>query len=237
MTARSAGGETDPRRLDPLDYGVTPLSARLTPEDAADLAARASRAHFPDRQSIFARGERRPQFCLVVEGGVRLSRTSLSGKRVSGGLLGPGQHFGYATAALGRERIYDVIAVGETVIDRIAADDVTRLVERSPRLALALLRDTTERAALLMQLLDDVRLLPPAARIARLLGDSLRTQGGNQLIRCLHEDIAAIIGVSSMTVAKALGELAALGLVETAYRCVRLPDPPRLRAWLRTWDA
>ena len=41
-----------------------------------------------------------------------------------------------------------------------------------------------------------------------------------------------MLGVSQMTLSKALASLRAQGLVKTGYRKVALPDPERLEAWL-----
>jgi hypothetical protein len=41
-----------------------------------------------------------------------------------------------------------------------------------------------------------------------------------------------MLGTSTMTLSKCLAALKRQGLIETGYRVLRIPDPPRLRSWL-----
>lgn len=223
------------RSLDPLDYGLPTLASRLSRADAEALAAAANRVRRHDGQSMFARGDS-AQFCVVVEGAVRLTRTSTDGKRVSMGLWGPGHHFGLSPPSP-LMRSYDATAVGDAEVDALAPEDLDRILDQRPSLARALLWVTSRRLALLTELFDDARLASPAVRVGRLLAYSLRPGSEDGRIRCLQEDIAQVVGVSSVTAAQALRDLGVLGLVETGYRHVRLPDPEALRAWLAMQDA
>jgi CRP/FNR family transcriptional regulator len=224
------------KALDPLDYGLPPILERLSPADRAALHGAATRVRFADGQPMYGPEDWGAHFCVLLEGGLRLIRIRSDGKRVSMGLWGPGHHFGHAPSALSRERNYVVIAVGEAVIGRISLASLSRLLDQRPTFTRVLLEVTTRRLAVLMDMLDDVRLFTPAVRVGRLLLHSLRREGGNDVICCLQEDIGQTLGISGMTVAQALRELSALGLVQTGYRSVRLPDPDKLSAWLASHD-
>ena len=65
-----------------------------------------------------------------------------------------------------------------------------------------------------------------------------RSAGEPDRIECLQEEPANLLGVSTMTLAKAIKSLRCEGLVKTGYRYVSIPDPARLDAWVeeRNWD-
>lgn len=60
----------------------------------------------------------------------------------------------------------------------------------------------------------------------------MREEAGSDRIVCLQEDLASLVGVSTVTLAKCLAALKREGLLLTGYRHVTLTDPDRLAAWM-----
>lgn len=100
-----------------------------------------------------------------------------------------------------------------------------------PDIVLALYRITAGRLVGAMTMVDDLRSLSPEEHLAKVLLH-LRTRDENPRVACSQEELAALIGVSPMTLANALAMLRREGLIETGYRTIRLPDPAGLRRWL-----
>lgn len=74
----------------------------------------------------------------------------------------------------------------------------------------------------------DARTLPPIDRIGKALGYAVNANGGEPVMKCRQEDLAQLLGLSGVTVSKALAELQRCGAVELGYRAIRVIDRMRL---------
>lgn len=174
--------------------------------------------------------------CIVICGRVRLVRVRSNGAESFVSTINPGQHFA-DVLMLGREvRTHNAMAVGEVTIDHYDVAAFNQILTRNDVL-LALYRITGLRMARALAMIDDLRTLPREAHLAKLLVTLAPTADSSGKIACVQEDLAGILGVSSMTLAKALATLKRAGLIETGYRYVRICDAKALRAWLRQHES
>jgi CRP-like cAMP-binding protein len=216
--------------MDLMNFGLPSLAGRLSPEDLAHLRTLASRGRYGDGQLLHARGEGVLSLGLVVEGAVRLVRRRPDGRMITQSTWGPGHHFGYLPVTTSGGRSHDAIAVGPTVVDRLSPEAVEKLLAERPAVARALLDVTTRRLALLADLYDDMRLLPPIVRLAKLLLLAL-TGAPDGRVRCVQDELAQLLGLSGVTVGQLLKKLSGLGLISTGYGYVTILDPERLDIW------
>ena len=142
----------------------------------------------------------------------------------------PGQHFADVLMFGDRQRTHRATAQGETVLDLYDPAAFEILLDH-PIIVRALYRITAERLRGALAMLDDVRGLSREAHLAKVLLHMHKSTSGNA-IACVQEDLAGLLGVSTMTVAKSLRLLREQGLIETGYRQVTVLDPARLRSWL-----
>lgn len=200
-------------------------------EAAAWLAALGTRRRYGDGETIHFRGDRNPTMCVVIEGHVRMVRHRADGNRLFVTLIAPGQHFADVLMFPGQgKRTHDALAEGQVAIDHYDAAAFAKLLGR-PEIMHALYRITARRLVGAMTMIDDLRSLSPETHLAKVLLH-IRSREGSDTIAVLQEDLAALLGVSPMTLAKSLALLKREGLVETGYRRISLPDPARLRGWL-----
>lgn len=200
-------------------------------DTAAWLAKLGSRRRYSDGGTIHMRGDPKPDMAIVIAGSVRIVRQRADGSRVFVSLVTPGQHFADVLMFPDRvARTHDAVAVGEVTIDHYDQAAFAKLTEHHG-ITLALYRITAGRLVGAMSMLDDLRSLSPEAHLAKLLLH-MRPREGEATIACLQEDLAALLGISPMTLAKALASLKREGLVKTGYRRITLTDPERLRRWL-----
>ena len=218
--------------MDVLDFRLPPLRD-LLPEDALQaFHARARRVRFSDGQSLHARGDEAARLCMVAEGAVRLGRFQPGGAFNLVAMVGPGGHFG----EVGVQRTahtHDGFAAGVCEIDIIDTAAMEDLLTHQPGFALALWRTNTSRLNALLELYDDARTLGVPTRLAKMIyvhaGRGALADG----VACRQRDLAELLGASQVSVGNALKELEKAGLVEAGYRCVRVPDRAKLKAWLR----
>ncbi|OFX29069.1 MAG: hypothetical protein A2Z07_07545 [Armatimonadetes bacterium RBG_16_67_12] len=120
------------RRVD-LFGAVSARSLGLIADAAVDLA-------FPAGEYIVRQGQIGTGFYLIVGGRVRVLRGS---ERLAH--LGPGEFFGELSVLDQAPRMAHVIAEEPTICLALASWDLTRLLEKNPRIALAMLRVVARR--------------------------------------------------------------------------------------------
>lgn len=208
----------------------------LDADAIAWLASLGQRRRYADGETIHMRGDPDATMCIVIAGSVRMVRQRADGRRDFISLLTPGQHFADVLMFRSRAaRTHDAVAVGDVTIDHYDPAAFGQLLDH-PAILRALYQTTAARLSGAMTMIDDLRSMPPEAHLAKLLLH-MSSRAGTSDIKCLQEDLAALMGISAMTLAKSLALLKREGLVETGYRRVTLTDPPRLRRWLAAHEA
>lgn len=217
---------------DLLTLGDEPVAALLPPEIAANLAAAGTRMRYPDGRLIHGRGDDKPGFSIVVEGAVRFVKRLSDGGALTNSVLGPGHSFGEATIFAGTGRAYDAVAVGETIVDQIPKAAFERSLAEEPALARAMLVSTTRRLYAVLAFLDDLRSLPLETRAAKLINGMAASAKDPMRVECRQSDLAFTLGVSRVSIGKALGSLKDAGLIELGYGEIRIPDRAALERWI-----
>jgi len=193
---------------------------------------RAQRRSFADGQAVHRRGDDQARLCIIATGMVRFGRFQFDGSFKMLGMLGPGAHYG--DVALQRQAFtQSVFAHGRVEIDVIDAETLEALLRDQPELAIALWRCNTARLNGILELYDDARTLSVTARLAKVIyvhaGRGALANG----VACLQRDLAELIGVSKVAVGKAMRELETIGLIQSGYRQIIVPNKAKLKAWLR----
>ena len=214
-----------------VDLAGPNLLELLAPPSRQWLAALARREKYSDGELIHSRGDTDPAMGIVIGGRIRMVHMRQRGAVSFVSLLYPGQHFGDILMFDCEPRTHSVIAVGNTIIDHYDAKPFDLVMARPDVLA-ALYRAAGVRLGRALAMIDDLRTLPREGHLAKLLLALAPTADAHGKIACIQEDLAGILGVSPMTLAKALGKLKRERLVETGYRHVRITDIGALRAWL-----
>lgn len=203
----------------------------LPPGELELIASRATRRKYRDGEIIHERGDLRPAAGIVIAGKIKLTYPRRDGKEIFSGLIHTGQNYGDAALHRGDPRAHRALAIGETVIDHLDQDAFDQLLEH-PAIARALYQVATFRLCVALDLLDDMRLLPPEVRLAKLIMRMHHAGGGSLRLEFLQDDFAGMLGVSTVTLAKSLRQLEQHGLVEAGYRHIRVSDPGLLAAWV-----
>ena len=89
------------------------------------------------------------------------------------------------------------------------------------------------RLSVSLALLDDMRTLAPEVRLGRLIIRMHQAAERSDRLDFLQEEFAGMLGISTVTLAKALRQLTQHGFIATGYRHIRISHPVKLAAWLR----
>ncbi|MEO0883697.1 MAG: Crp/Fnr family transcriptional regulator [Pseudomonadota bacterium] len=187
---------------------------------------------YAEGQLIHNRGDVKPGVSIVVSGSVQVGIYGADGSFVMTTQLGVGQTFGEFTLFADLPRTHDITAISPTEINQISAPAFNRLYDAEPDISRALLTTTLIRTHRLLEMMDAMRRLPMRERTAKVLFTLMQIAGGSDTFECRQSDLAFTLGVSRMSLSTALRGLIEIGLVETGYGQIRLPDADRMRAWV-----
>ncbi len=117
-----------------------PLFAEVTPRQLAVIGDKVTEIDFPAGRYIVRQGQVGTGCYLIVSGKVKVVR---SGETLAS--LGPGDFFGELSILDQMPRIAHVITTEPTVCLGLASWDFTKLLERNPKITLAILRELARR--------------------------------------------------------------------------------------------
>lgn len=206
--------------------GKMPIAMRNAVEAAGTLV------RYHNGETIQQRGDRKPGLSVVVEGAVRMSAMDCEGERSTYILMRSGDCFGEMTLFLDIPRTLDAVAVGETAIREVSRAGFMRLLDAQPAVRDHLLTSLARQLSLSLEQLDDQRRLPATVRLAKTLVGLAEADGEGHVARGSQTELAEAIATTRVTAGKALSELVGEGLVETAYRAVRIPHLGALKDWI-----
>jgi len=213
------------------DFNAPILTELLSEEEMRLISSLAIRRSYRAGEMIHDRGDKPAYMGIVVSGAVRLVSPRNDGREIHLTRVDVGQNFGDMVLPFGELCTHRALAIEDAQIDRISVGAFEQIVQQ-PNVAYALYKVAAYRLALTMDILDDMRTLPADALVAKLLlsfhdnGDQRRT------LDFVQENLASYLGVSLVTLNKALRSLKEKGLVATGYRQLKVTDPNRLRQWL-----
>ena len=176
-------------------------------------------------QLIYLQGARPDCFYYLISGSARSFISTGDGEeRVlavhrAGGLMGEASFFD------GCPRVTSAMALEDCLILSVNRAQLDTAFQRHPELALPMLQYLARTVRMLSAHVESSA-LPARQRVARWL----LAQGSGGPLKATHEGIGQAVGLSRVTVSRALGELEQLGLAELGYRSVRVLDRDGLEA-------
>ena len=145
-------------------------------------------------------------------------RLAEDGRALTMAILEPGAVFG--EMVLVGQRMYDnyAEAIEDSVICELTAADVEAHLLSDPRIAVRISRLLAEQVVRLESRLADLALRPLNARTASMLLELAEAAPPSRFglppaVRLTHEQLAGLLGATREATSKAMGELAAEGLI------------------------
>ena len=177
-------------------------------------------------QMIYLQGEQPHHFYYLVSGSARSFLSSPEGdERIltihrSGDLMGEASFFDQYP------RVSSAMALEDSLVVSIDQQRLDQIFMEHPQLAQPMLRYLASTIRILSDHVDTAS-LPAIGRVARYLLTLPR--GENNTVACTHESIGQAIGMSRITVSRAMKQLVQQGAVETGYGTVQILDEGQLQ--------
>ncbi len=213
---------------------TAPLFAGLTDEAWASLSARLSRCALGRGDHLFREGDPGDALHVLVDGKVKISRTSADGRENVIAILGPGDLLGELAIFDAGPRGATATAVVDSALVTLTEAGFREWLAEQPGVAGTLLRALAIRLRQTNEAMADLVFTDVPGRLAKtLLGLAERfgvpDGDGTRVAHDLtQEELAQLVGASRETVNKALSEFATRGWLRVDNRAVVLLDTERL---------
>jgi CRP-like cAMP-binding protein len=214
------------------------LFADLPPDTVTAIEQRAVWRDFEENEQVFDRHSRSVDVYFVISGRVRILRSIAPDHEVALADLGGGHFFGELAAIDGGERSARVVALERSVLASLDGPTFKEVLATQPlvteRILLHLtgiIRAMDNRVSDLSSLTDGQRIMAELIRLSR----PDPRQEGAFIISDLpnHREIAGWAGTNREAVARTIGELTRMGVVERRSMSLMVRDWPKLQEMAR----
>ena len=203
--------------------GATGFMKGIPDNVRLELIERGQNIKFAKGQIIQYRGDPGTEFWYVETGSVQIGRYSEDGDWIMFAVLGEGESFG-EQAFLGEfPRMVDAIAGTDCEVIRIGEAELEHLLNTQPGAARVLLKTMAHTVQEAFNLVEAGRRLSTIEHLAM----ALSRQCGHMRdvdINMTQQELADLIGVSRVSLGKALAELERQKLVVRGYGKLTIPD-------------
>ncbi|NLJ54614.1 MAG: Crp/Fnr family transcriptional regulator [Intrasporangiaceae bacterium] len=213
----------------------SPLFAALDDDAARTLLGAMVKSRMERGDVLFNEGDQGDKLYVIVEGKIKLGRTSSDGRENLLAILGPGEMFGELSLFDPGPRTATATAIAETQILGLSNEQLQQFITSRPYVAGTLLAALARRLRRTNESLADLVFTDVPGRVAKALLDLSRRFGRpvEQGIMVAHdltqEELAQLVGASRETVNKALADFASRGWLKLEARAVLLQDVDRLK--------
>ncbi len=190
------------------------------------------RLKFSDGKIVQHRGDDASSFFAIKKGQIKLGRYDEHGEMRAMIILAEGDGFGEMACLGNFPRIADGEAVGEVELIEISENKFTAALLASPELSREVMRVLSRQLQEAMDNLIIYRKLPAPLRLVRALIMMCEDRKAPVDLAIRHQELAELVGVSRMSIAKTLEQLEQLNLIERGYRKITVTDLAGLKQWM-----
>lgn len=218
-----------------VGLGSVELFADLPPEVIDAIGSLATWREYAVEEQVFDKESASVDVYFVVTGSVRILRNISADREVALADVGAGQFFGELAAIDGGKRSARVIALEPTLLASLDGSNFERVMTTSPLVTRRVLLRMAQIIRVLDNRVSELSALSEAQRIMaeliRLAQPDPRHQGGYYIPQLPnHREIAGWAGTDREVVARTIGELTRMHVLERRNMDLMIKDWPKLRA-------
>ena len=194
-----------------------------------DLLASGQARKFSKGQIIQQRGDVAKEFWYVESGSVQIGRYGIDGRLTLFALIGTGETFGELAFMGEFRRAVDAIAGSDCTLIRIGDSELQSLMDSDPAVTRMLLKTMALTVQEAFDLIESSRSLSVPQRLAQALLQLCGDREDGAKVTATQQDLADLVGVSRVSLGKALSRLQAAGMIDPGYGSVTIKDRTALR--------
>tara|TARA_R110001599_G_scaffold183303_1_gene376478 strand:- start:7023 stop:7688 length:666 start_codon:yes stop_codon:yes gene_type:complete len=198
---------------------------KALPENiCSDLLARGQVRNFARGQIIQQRGDEAKEFWFIETGSVQVGRYGIDGRLTLFALIGAGDTFGELAFMGEFPRTVDAIAGSDCRLIRIGQSELQSLMDSDPAVIGLLLKTMALTVQESFNLIEYSRSLSVSQRLALALLQLCGDQEDGARIAVTQQELADLVGVSRVSLGKAVAKLEQAGMIEPGYAWVMIRD-------------
>ena len=203
----------------------------LRPETVEHIIAPATGVMLRPHEWIVRQGDPATAFFIVIDGWIKLYRSTPSGDETVIDIMTKGQSFAEAVAFTGSRYLSTVEAVSDARVARIPADHIVRCIRETPDIALAMVASISQHMHQLVQQVEHLKAQSGVQRVAEFLASLSLAEQGKCAVALPYDKvlIAGQLGLTPESLSRAFARLRSVGVtVESSHVVVK--DVAKLRA-------
>ena len=212
-----------------------PLFSSLKNEELDAIYKLSFTKNCPKDTVILLENEEGDTLFIIINGKVKVTTFSESGKEVIFSILNEGDFFGDMSLLDGKPRSATVISMEDSKLRLIRRYDFNNLIEKHPRIALRLLEELTLRLRKADERIESLAFLDVTGRVAGILLQLAEEHGEKtdtgSLIRSrpTHQELANMVGTTRETVSRVLKQLENKQYVSMNGKEINIIDPENFK--------
>lgn len=204
--------------MDPHDWLIvrsTPLFGAMPQEVAQSVIGNQAVRSCEKGTLLFQQGEAAGCFFVVLDGWVKLFRTTPDGNEAVVGVFRRGETFAEAAIFLGGRYPVSAEVVTASRLLRVDGELLRKRIREQPDLALSMLASASYHLKALVEQIEQIKLLSAPQRIADFLVRLCPVKDGGCTIELPYEKalIASRLGMKPESLSRALAKLRPLGVM------------------------
>lgn len=219
--------------LNPIDYSISKFSTFADEVTIRNISDRGQSLIFNKGSIICVRGE--PTDCIyyIVDGLVQIGIDRADGSRFNLIRLGAGHTFGEMAVILRQPVIHDIRAISNVSLIRLERREIEKLMLSNIVFTESLLKVAYLRLQTTLSQFGDSLTASLETRTAKLIYSILNSnEHDGDYIHCRQVDLAHGLGVSRVSIGKALKGLVARNLIELGYSRIEIVSLADLRSFI-----
>ncbi len=162
---------------------------------------------------VLLEGEPSGALFFVIEGVVKVFKTSPEGKEQILSIVRPGEAFNDVAAFDGGVNPASVQAMGPALLYGLSRNDLMKVVTGHPQFASNIVRMLARRLRQMVALVEDLSFRPVIGRVAKILLQYATDNNADPRPRLTQQDIAAMAGTAREVVGRSLKTLEEDGII------------------------
>jgi CRP-like cAMP-binding protein len=179
-------------------------------------------------EQLLAEGDMADALYFVVEGVVKVFKTSADGKEQILSIIRPGESFNDVAVLNGSVSLVSAAAMGPVVLYAIKKSDLEKVMREHPQIALNIIKVLSQRVTELISLVEDLSFRHVTGRVAKMLLEYAGDKTGDRP-RLTQQEMAAMIGTAREMVGRSLKNLEGDGAIRMERSRIIITNQKALR--------
>lgn len=208
----------------------TTLFRGLKAETVEQIVAPATVQMLKPNEWIARQGDPATAFFIIIDGWVKLYRSTPSGDEAVIEIMTRGESFAEASAFTGTRYVSTAEAISHARVGRIPADHVVRCIRLNPDICLPMIASISQQLHHLIQQVEQLKAQTGVQRVAEFLASLSSAEEGACVLSLPYDKflIAGRLGLTPESLSRAFSRLRSIGVVVNAAH-VTVRDIAKLR--------